>query len=83
MDNGFSDAVGYLSVLGRLERAVLKSALCVMVADAAGVSAPQGAQSEGCLAALAPQMGALASTPVEFDFLSHSLGSRMLFHVLS
>jgi hypothetical protein len=83
MDNGFSDAVGYLSVLGRVERAGLESALCVMVADAAGAPDQEGAQGDDCLAALAPRMGALASAPVEFDFLSHSLGSRMLFDVLS
>jgi hypothetical protein len=83
MDNGFSDAVGYLSVLGRIERAGLESALCVMVADAAGADDLEGAQGDDCLAALAPRMGALASAPVEFDFLSHSLGSRMLFDVLS
>ena len=36
MDEGFSDAVGYLSNLGVLEREGIETAICAMLADAAG-----------------------------------------------
>lgn len=83
MDNGFSDAAGYLSVLGRLERAGLESTICLMMADAGDFRIADQSLGNHCLQRLQPQMASLAAAPVEFDFLSHSLGSRMLFDVLS
>ncbi len=84
MDNGFSDAASYLSPLGRLERAGLESTLCMMFADALGTPEAKAVPlTPNCFDALAPMVTAPALNAVEFDFLSHSLGSRMLFDVLS
>jgi hypothetical protein len=80
IDQGFSDAVGYLSRLGGLEREGIETTICAMLADAAGVqTAPHG---EDCLTSFTPaDIGKLDAA--EFDFLSHSLGSRMIYDVLS
>jgi hypothetical protein len=80
MDDGFGDAAGYLSPVGRLERDGLQSAVCLMFADALKVAPARGEQ---CLQDLAPSIRAATANDVEFDFLSHSLGSRMLYDVLS
>jgi hypothetical protein len=83
VDNGLSDAAGYLSGLGALEREGLESALCAMLEDA--IATPQAsavAPGTGCLGRLAP-LNTLNGRDVEFNFLSHSLGSRMLYDVLS
>jgi hypothetical protein len=84
MDAGFSEAAGYLSPLGALEREGLESTLCLMFADALDLAeakdVPPGAH---CLEALAPMIRSQGANDVEFDFLSHSLGSRMLYDVLS
>lgn len=82
MDNGFSDAVAYLSPLGILEREGIETTLCTMVADAAGAAPDSFTPGAGCLGRLAAA-GIEAPATVEFDFLSHSLGSRMLFDVLA
>lgn len=80
MDEGFSDAVGYISRLGGLEREGIETAVCAMLADAAGAqTAPYGAD---CMAQFsAADVRKLDAT--EFNFLSHSLGSRMIYDVLS
>lgn len=80
IDDGFSDAVGYLGPLGGLEREGIETAVCAMLADAVGASAaPWG---EDCLTRFtAADIGKLDGT--EFNFLSHSLGSRMIYDVLS
>lgn len=80
MDNGISDAAGYVGPLRDLARQGVESALCAMYQDAldAAVTPPQGG---GCLRTLEGQP--LDGRSVEFNFLSHSLGSRMLYDVLS
>jgi hypothetical protein len=79
MDEGLSDAAGYLSPMGSLEREGIETTLCAMFADAIGVQhVPVGT---GCLAQLATNNP--LPDKVEFAFLSHSLGSRMLLDVLS
>jgi hypothetical protein len=84
MDNGFSDAASYLSPLGRIERAGLESTLCMMFADALNTPEAKAVPlTPNCFDALAPMVTAPVANQVEFDFLSHSLGSRMLFDVLS
>lgn len=85
LDNGISDAAGYLSPLHDLAREGIESALCAMYADALSppgnaVSAPYG---KGCLMALSTLTSSSNGNAVEFNFLSHSLGSRMLYDVLS
>lgn len=83
VDNGLSDAAGYLSPIGELEREGLETALCAMVADAASnPEALRVAPGKGCLGRLAP-LSNFRPGAVEFNFLSHSLGSRMLYDVLS
>ena len=79
IDEGFSDAVGYLSPLGVLEREGIETAICAMLADAAGEQkAPFG---EDCMTDFtAADIRKLDKT--EFNFLSHSLGSRMIYDVL-
>jgi hypothetical protein len=83
VDNGLSDAAGYISGLGQLEREGLETAICAMLADAIDTEAARSvAPGTGCLARLAP-LNNLDPSSVEFNFLSHSLGSRMLYDVLS
>jgi hypothetical protein len=80
MDEGLSDAVGYLSSLGALEREGMETAVCAMLLDAAAVRGPS--PGAGCLGRFeATDLDRLDQ--VEFNFLSHSLGSRMLYDVLS
>ena len=83
VDNGLSDAAGYLSGVGELEREGLESALCAMFADAIATEAARRVPpGEGCLASLYQFDNAMPDQ-IEFNFLSHSLGSRMLYDVLS
>lgn len=84
MDSGFGDAASYLSPLGSLERDGLESTLCLMFADA--INTPEAAAvppGSHCFEGLARMVTAPSMNAVEFDFLSHSLGSRMLYDVLS
>jgi hypothetical protein len=52
-----------------------------MLADALGTN--PGKPGKGCLKALGSQIDTIDSKQVEFNFLSHSLGSRMLYDVIS
>jgi hypothetical protein len=80
IDEGLSDAVGYLSSLGALEREGIETAVCAMLSDSIGLDGPPA--GAGCLGQFQPaDLSRL--TEVEFNFLSHSLGSRMLYDVLS
>jgi len=80
IDEGFSEAAGYLSRVGVLEREGIETAICAMLADAAGEQTPPFGQD--CLARFtAADIRKLDET--EFNFLSHSLGSRMIYDVLS
>lgn len=85
VDTGLSDAAGYLSGLGDLEREGVESALCAMFADWVATEAARNVKpGRGCLERIyaLPKLSPIDDR-VEFDFLSHSLGSRMLFDVLS
>lgn len=80
MDRGFSDAVAYLGPLGELARESIRTSVCVMLWHAS--SSPQVAAvpaSGNCLDRSPPMI----PESVEFSFISHSLGSRMLFDALS
>ena len=80
IDDGFSDAVGYLSNLGALEREGMETAVCAMLSDALAIKGPS--PGAGCIGRFdAADLRRLSR--VEFNFLSHSLGSRMLYDVLS
>lgn len=85
LDNGISDAAGYLSPMHDLAREGIETALCAMYADALGSpgAAAQPPHGKGCLNLLANAGPSTNPNAVEFNFLSHSLGSRMLYDVLS
>ena len=83
MDNGLSDVAAYLGALGPLEREGTESAVCAMFADAIGTpQARREALGKNCLARI-EKHNTIPQGKIQFDFLSHSLGSRMLFDVLS
>jgi hypothetical protein len=83
VDTGLSDAAGYLSDLGEMEREGVESALCAMFADWVATDAARNVRpGHGCLERIYA-LKSPVNDRVEFDFLSHSLGSRMLFDVLS
>jgi hypothetical protein len=86
VDNGLSDAAGYISDVGDLEREGLETAICAMYADAIATQAARDILEKkpgaGCLAKLY-DLHTVFFDKVEFNFLSHSLGSRMLYDVLS
>jgi hypothetical protein len=70
--------------MGQLVREGVETTLCDMVADAVGTdAAKQVAQGSGCLTRLSRDVGGAYPKDVEFNFLSYSLGSRMLFDVLN
>jgi hypothetical protein len=81
MDGGLSDAAAYAGPSGELVRAGIASVLCTMAIDASE-GRPEPTKStdlEACgqKTPLEPKEG------VEFSFVTHSLGSRMLFDVLA
>jgi hypothetical protein len=86
LDNGLSDAAGYVSDVGDMEREGIETAICAMYADAIATQAARdivtSAPGTGCLAKLY-DLHTVFFDKVEFNFLSHSLGSRMLYDVLS
>jgi hypothetical protein len=83
VDYGLSDAAGYLGPMGQLVREGVETTLCQMVASAIGAAdASAISPGHGCLARLSAIRSAYPDD-VEFDFLSHSLGSRMLYDVLN
>jgi hypothetical protein len=80
MFDRISDAVGYLSSIGKLEREGMETAICAMLSDSIGTKEPP--LGTGCLGEFRPA-DLTRLQDVEFNFLSHSLGSRMLYDVLS
>lgn len=79
MDGGLSDAATYAGPAGALVRAGISSVLCTMARDAAGQGyEPAAARSLSACGTAPP-----ASPEVEFSYVTHSLGSRMLFDVLA
>ncbi|MDP3748514.1 MAG: hypothetical protein Q8Q88_15855 [Phenylobacterium sp.] len=87
MDHGFSDAVAYLGPGGNLVREGVRGAVCVMMKHAMkarGASEPPPPDPLGgshCLEVLGD--GFEVPIDVEFSFISHSLGSRMLLDALA
>lgn len=79
IDLGFGDAAAYLGPAGGLVREGIEGAVCAMLRDAAGAAQPAGACR---LADLGPaETNAIRG--VEYSFITMSLGSRMLYDVLS
>jgi hypothetical protein len=79
MDGGLSDAAAYAGPAGALVRAGIGSVLCTMARDAAGLGFDPGTARS-----LRDCGGDLSTGPdVEFSYVTHSLGSRMLFDVLA
>lgn len=85
MDQGFSDAVAYLGPAGVMVREGVRGSVCVMLMHAAkakGSTEPPAPDPNGgshCLETLVGDFPA----DVEFSFISHSLGSRMLLDALA
>lgn len=79
VDKGLGDAAGYLGPMGEPLRDALGALVCRMVRDA--VDAPEALRPlPDCLDSA--ELARFRNTDVEFNFLSHSLGSRMLFDAL-
>ena len=87
MDGGLSDASAYTGPMGDLVRAGIGSTLCTMVRDAAG---PSGGYRQEARNGLSTCLDGVDADPdkvqrllsTEFSFVTHSLGSRMLFDTL-
>jgi hypothetical protein len=79
MDGGFSDAATYAGPAGELARAGISSVLCTMALEAAG----KGFHPEAAHSLRTCGDGLDTGPDVEFSYVSHSLGSRMLFDVLA
>ncbi|WP_293678540.1 hypothetical protein [uncultured Phenylobacterium sp.] len=77
LDGGLSDAASYVGPAGDLVKAGVSAVLCRMARDAAGLETPTPRSLETC-GDLPPP-----SDDVQFGFVSHSLGSRMLYDVLA
>lgn len=83
IDRGFGDATAYLGEAGGLARLGIEGAICAMLKDAAGKPVPvEQGQSRCRFADLTPE-DAAAFKQIDYSFVSFSLGSRMLYDVLS
>jgi len=83
IDDGFGDATAYLGAAGDLARLGISGALCVMLRDASDpIQTPTDGISNCQLEGLTTQQ-IFPSARVDYAFLSFSLGSRMLYDVLS
>ena len=83
IDDGFGDATAYLGSAGELARLGITGALCAMLKDASdpGQTPTHGVSDCQLEKLSAEQMG--PSSNIDYAFLSFSLGSRMLYEVLS
>jgi len=79
VDLGFGDAAAYLGPAGSLVREGIEGAVCAMLRDAASSAQPAGACRLADLGAAETN----AIRGVEYSFISISIGSRMLYDVLS
>lgn len=79
IDQGFTDAVAYLGELREPLRHGLEGAICAMLDEARNATPPPTTFKAHCLDD--PERAALGEA--HFNFISHSLGSRMLFDVLN
>jgi hypothetical protein len=77
---GLGDAAAYLGDLGIPLREGMATAICAMLQDAADL---QSRGSSGLETCLAEGEGSRIAPKVQFGFVSHSLGSRILFDVLT
>lgn len=80
IDDGFGDATAYLGEAGRLARLGIEGTLCSMLKDAADPSSHDG---KACQFSQLTENVLAHSRQAEYSFLSFSLGSRMLYDVLS
>jgi hypothetical protein len=85
VDGGLSDASAYTGPMGDLVRAGVGSTLCIMMRDAAGPGATYAQSASNglstCLDGAGPEQSRKFDE-TEFGFVTHSLGSRMLFDTL-
>jgi hypothetical protein len=82
IDLGFGDATAYLGEGGGLARQGIEGAVCAMLKDAAMRPLPASDASH-CRFSDITEEDAAAFKAIEYSFVSFSLGSRMLFDVLS
>jgi hypothetical protein len=80
IDDGFGDATAYLGEAGRLARLGIAGALCSMLRDAAD---PFSHDGRICNLSELTDDVLSRSAQAQYSFLSFSLGSRMLYDVLS
>jgi len=83
IDLGFGDATAYLGEGGQLVRQGVEGAICAMLKDAAGHAPPPGDGGSLCRFAELTEGDTAAFQAIDYSFVSFSLGSRMLFDVLS
>lgn len=88
VNEGLSDVAAYLGPAGEPLRQGMSSAVCLMLREAAG--APVAAETHNASLSVSPsdcltdaQSSDLLESDARISFISHSLGSRMLFDVLS
>ena len=88
VNEGLSDVAAYLGPAGEPLREGMSSAVCYMLREAAG--APVPSETRNASLAVSPsdcltdtQSNDLLESGARITFISHSLGSRMLFDVLS
>lgn len=82
VNEGLSDVAAYLGPAGEALRQGMSSAVCTMLRDAAGVSRPENISSSPAKCLTTEEAQRLEASGARFSFISHSLGSRMLFDVL-
>jgi hypothetical protein len=84
LDGGMSDATAYVGPAGPMVLAGIESVLCAMSRDAVGLPPePNVGRSLANCDDGKGGRGYAQPGPVGFDFVSHSLGSRMLFDALT
>lgn len=85
LDYGLSDVAAYLGPAGEPLRDGMAATVCLMLREAAGGSKEMSAETakrpDDCLSA--QEAKRLATGTSRISFISHSLGSRMLFDVLT
>lgn len=80
LDRGFVDAVAYVGPIRDITRESIRTAVCLMLTHAATGQPQLTLPNAGDCLSHAPQE---IPNSVEFSFITHSLGSRMLFDALS
>lgn len=83
LDGGLSDAAAYVGPAGQLVRAGISSVLCAMARDAARPASAPRPESSAAMNSLEACGDVIIPDTVQFGFVTHSLGSRMLYDVLA